>query len=88
MNPAIISMEVDPAIKNKLEELANLRSCEPAAVVYDLLEKYLPLYESHLEAVQEGLDDANAGRLVDHDQVVAWVDSWGTDNELEKPECG
>jgi predicted transcriptional regulator len=36
-------------------------------------------------AVEEGLADAKAGRLVDGESVMSWLASWGTDNELPPP---
>jgi predicted transcriptional regulator len=36
-------------------------------------------------ALEEGLADVKAGRLVDGDQVLRWLDSWGTDHELPSP---
>lgn len=38
------------------------------------------------EAMLEGLKDAQAGRTVSHERVKAWVESWGTENELPRPE--
>ncbi len=58
----------------------------PAAVVmapkeYDRLQEQ----QRYLEAVAAGLADAETGRLVDHQKVVKWLTSWGTNNELEPP---
>lgn len=39
-------------------------------------------------AVQEGLDDLDAGRTISGEAVLAWIRSWGTENELPPPECG
>ena len=33
-------------------------------------------------------DDIAAGRIVSHDAVGRWLESWGTANPLPKPECG
>ncbi|MFX4228249.1 MAG: hypothetical protein ACFHHU_10310 [Porticoccaceae bacterium] len=30
---------------------------------------------------QEALDDLNTGRVVDGDEVMRWVESWGTEEE-------
>lgn len=38
-------------------------------------------------AISEGLADADAGRLVPNEEVKAWVESWGSDNELPPPQC-
>lgn len=38
-----------------------------------------------LEAVAAGLADAEAGRVVDHKEVVMWLNSWGRTDESEPP---
>src|SRR5437016_346077 len=58
----------------------------PAAVVlapeaFDRMQKEQAL----LEAVAEGLSDAEAGRTVDHRRVAEWLSQWGTDGEGEPP---
>jgi predicted transcriptional regulator len=40
-----------------------------------------------LDAVDEGLADAKAGRSVPYAQVRRWLLSWGSDKELPPPEC-
>lgn len=32
--------------------------------------------------------DIAAGRLISHEAVKRWVLSWGTPDELSRPECG
>jgi predicted transcriptional regulator len=36
-------------------------------------------------AVEEGLADVQAGRLVDGESVLHWLESWGTGHELPPP---
>lgn len=36
--------------------------------------------------IEEGMSDIEAGRVVDGDEVLAWIESWGTDNESKPPE--
>lgn len=36
-------------------------------------------------AVNEGLADAEAGRVVPYEKVRRWLLSWGTENELPPP---
>lgn len=36
--------------------------------------------------IEEGMADMEAGRVIDGDQVMTWIESWGTDNELDPPE--
>lgn len=43
-------------------------------------------YQAALRAeAEEGRADIAAGRVVDGDEVLRWIDSWGTDHELEAP---
>jgi predicted transcriptional regulator len=39
-----------------------------------------------VQAIEQGLADANAGRVVAHERVIAWVNSWGRPDELPMPE--
>ena len=41
--------------------------------------------QQDLEAIAQGLADARAGRFIDHRKVKAWLQSWGTEDELEPP---
>lgn len=39
-------------------------------------------HEAEERAWAEGEADADAGRVVPHEAVAAWLKSWGTDHEL------
>jgi hypothetical protein len=39
------------------------------------------------QAILEGIADADAGRVVPHDEVRRWLQSWGTGKRLPTPEC-
>lgn len=41
--------------------------------------------EWKLAEIQAGLDEAAAGKTVSHEEVAAWLRSWGTPNELPPP---
>ena len=40
-----------------------------------------------LAAVDEGLADAKAGRVVPYEKIRRWLLSWGSDKELPPPKC-
>ena len=40
-----------------------------------------------LAAVEEGIADADAGRMVPYEKIRRWLLSWGTENELPPPKC-
>ncbi len=80
-----LTLNLKPEIRSKLNRLARMNAIEPAYLVSDVLRQYLHIYEQHYAAIVEGVADADAGRVVDHDHVVAWIESWDTHNELEQP---
>ena len=41
--------------------------------------------EAEERAVEEAEADIAAGRVVPQDEVIEWLKSWGTDNELPCP---
>jgi predicted transcriptional regulator len=43
--------------------------------------------EAFVAAVKRGLASADAGRTVPYEDVRKWLLSWGTKDELPKPEC-
>lgn len=43
--------------------------------------------EAFVAAVERGLASADAGRTVPYEDVRKWLLSWGTKDELPKPEC-
>lgn len=43
-------------------------------------------YQAAVRAeAEEGLADIKAGRVVDGDEVMRWIDSWGTHHGIEAP---
>ena len=49
---------------------------------------YLDEQEQQLGKIRKGLADAEAGRVVSHEEVARWLDSWGSEDELPPPKCG
>lgn len=64
-------------------------------VLEDALERFLrtapqdpeaeALYEWQLREIETGLQEAELEEGIDQDQVVKWVQSWETENELPMP---
>ena len=57
-------------------------------VIEQAVQDYGALQEWQIAGIEEGIRDADAGRLVAHEDVVAWVRSWGSPDELPAPRCG
>ena len=63
---ALIPAELDEA----LSRLASARRKSKSALVREALAEFVLSEEAFAAAVEEGLADARAGRLVDHDEVM------------------
>ena len=44
--------------------------------------------EAEERAMAEAEADIAAGRVISHEAMVRWLESWGTPNELPPPKCG
>ena len=57
-------------------------------IINDAVREYLEredLRQHRDEETREALAELDAGQLVDGDEVLAWIDSWGSENEREPP---
>ncbi|MDR1045600.1 MAG: hypothetical protein LBP33_10860 [Candidatus Adiutrix sp.] len=66
-----ISISINPAIEEKLSYIANLTNTDIGTVLENLLSEGLEAKLDRLAAIQEGLDDIAAGRIVDHGEVIS-----------------
>jgi predicted transcriptional regulator len=65
-----IETRVPPELDEALDRLASARGLSKAALVREALAEFVLSEEAFHAAVEEGLADARAGRLVDHDEVM------------------
>lgn len=82
---ATLSTRIPKTVKTGLAELAEMTDRPVAWHVNQALAQYVELNRWQVKAIKKGLASARAGRLVPHSEVVAWVESWGTDHELPAP---
>ena len=82
-----LTIEVPVAVEERLEEAARASSRSKRSLIQAALIAFLDLYDWQIEAIRAGIADADAGRVVDHEAVAAWLESWGTENELPAPRC-
>jgi predicted transcriptional regulator len=56
-------------------------------VIEQAIRDFVAIQQWQLAAIDEGISAADAGRVVAHEDVVAWVQSWGRPDELPMPKC-
>jgi predicted transcriptional regulator len=57
-------------------------------IINDAVREYLEredLRQRRDEETREALAELEAGQVVDGDEVLAWIDSWGSEHEREPP---
>jgi len=71
---------------NKLLEQAILAANSLSDEGQSTLARHI-MDEAKRIAILEGIAAADAGQLIPHEDVKAWLNSWGTENELPPPQC-
>ncbi len=85
------SIKLDPATKDRVQRLASARQRTPHWVMKEAIEQYVAREESrekaNLDAVEAWEEYQATGLHVTGDEVIAWMQTWGDENEKPAPEC-
>jgi predicted transcriptional regulator len=73
-------------VRTRVERRALERAQDVSEYVNARLRELFGLDDEIREKVRRGREDIAAGRVVDDDKVDAWLESWGKDDELDRPE--
>ena len=82
-----MSIRLPLELKQSLENLAHATKRSKSFCTVEAISEYLARESWQIEAIQEGIKDADNGKLVDHKDVKSWVESWDSETEKEKPVC-
>lgn len=84
-----MSIKLDIDIRNRLADLAARRQRTPHAMAREAVVAYVVREEAQDQTNKEALEAWNdyqeTGLHTTGDEVLAWLDSWGTANELPAP---
>lgn len=71
----VITIRLAPEVKAKLDRLARATARTKSFLVADAIQEYLKVNEWQVEAIEEGVRQADEGRLITHDEVrKKWED--------------
>jgi predicted transcriptional regulator len=82
------SVRVPDDVLSRLESTAARLRRSKGWIINDALREYLEREErrvQRLEETREALAELEVGDLVEGDEILAWLDSWGTSDEREPP---
>ncbi len=80
------SIRMDKSIKERLRREAKLMNRSETYFANMAIEKELNARELKRKAIDEAIACAGQGNFISSEAMGAWVDSWGSDNELSPPE--
>jgi predicted transcriptional regulator len=74
--------------KEKAEQLAQLAAAtdRPKSwLLQQALDAYLDLHAWHVAHIEQGRRELREGKGIPHEEVEAWLETWGSDREKEPP---
>lgn len=85
---ALTSVRLDDDLLERLDAAAAGQNHSRGRLIRDAVEEYLARLDRNarmLRETDEALADIEAGQIVDGDQVLKWLASWGQADELPPP---
>jgi len=84
-----ISVRLDRETLDRLSAMAKATGRTRGSLMTHAIEKYVENEAWQVAAIQEAVDELEQGKagLVDHEDMVHWLESWGADNEADAPAC-
>ena len=82
------SFRLDDDLESKLNTIAQNLSRSKSWIINDALRLYIAREEKKqqmLRETEEALADLEAGRVVSGEDVMKWLETWGTDDETSSP---
>jgi RHH-type transcriptional regulator, rel operon repressor / antitoxin RelB len=86
-NSATLSIRLKPEIKKRLAKLAKVTGRSSNFLVSDAVESYVADQERMLAEIRQADRQVKSGHYVRHEEMKAWLLSWGTEGELPPPKC-
>jgi predicted transcriptional regulator len=80
-----LTVRVPVKLKHRLDGLARSTASNRSRLAVEALESYVEQRESQLARIEQGVRDADAGRMVSHRNVKRYLESWGARRKLPPP---
>jgi predicted transcriptional regulator len=75
-SPRIISFRIAPEKVDELDVLAKALDRDRSYLLNEAVESYLSEQRRFAALIEEGLKASRKGKLIDHEEVGAMIDSW------------
>ena len=81
------SVRLKPGTKKRLARLAQASGRSSNFLISDAIDSYVADQERLLAEVRQADRQVKTGHYIRHEDMKAWLLSWGTDRELPLPPC-
>jgi RHH-type transcriptional regulator, rel operon repressor / antitoxin RelB len=83
-----LSLRIDRKLSDKLERRARQTKRSKSSLAALAIENFLTIEAMEVAKTERALARAKAGGpFASHEDVVRWMESWGTENELPRPKA-
>lgn len=85
---AMTSVRIPDDLMARLQKTAEQRRRSKSWLINDAVREYLEREDVRLHRLAEtrqALAEADKGKLIEGDEVLDWLDSWGTEDEKAPP---
>jgi len=89
MSKQNITVRLEPEMVAKLDQLAAAMQRDRSWLMGHAIERYVEEEAWQVKAIREAMQKVKdrRARVASHEDVSRWLESWGTDDEREAPEC-
>lgn len=84
---ATFSIRLKPGTKKRLVKLAKTSGRSSNFLISDAVESYISDQERMLAEIRQADRQVKAGHYIKHEDMKAWLLSWGTAREVPPPKC-
>jgi len=81
------SVRLKPETRQRLAKLAKASGRSSNFLIADAVESWIADQERMLAEIAQSDRQVAAGHYIRHEDMKAWLLSWGTDQELPPPRC-
>lgn len=84
---ATLTIRIDDKTKERLERLAEATARSKSYLVTSAINDFIETNEWQIQAIKKAVEKADQpdAKFIDHEEVAAWLDSWGTKKEKKPP---
>ena len=82
------ALQLNPELETALSALATSRGKSTSFLINQAVQEYIDRNQQQAERWAEtthAIESVKAGQVVDEEAVHAWMESWGTEDELHPP---